>query len=80
MIWPDQQKRDLLASTAPIFDRDGKVTGAVAIFQDITQRKRSEEEMRAQVARLEVQKRLIAQRERERLTIPRPARWTRCRN
>jgi len=69
MIWPDQQKRDLLASTAPIFDRDGKVTGAVAIFQDITQRKRSEEEMRAQVARLEVQQRLIAQRERERLTI-----------
>lgn len=40
--WPDGQRRDLLVNTAPILDGQGGITGAVGVFQDITQRKREE--------------------------------------
>jgi PAS domain S-box-containing protein len=42
ILWPDGQQRDLLASSAPIWDRQGKVSGAVGVFQDITERRRME--------------------------------------
>jgi PAS domain S-box-containing protein len=38
--WPDGQRRDLLVNSAPIRDSQGEVSGAVAVLQDITQRKR----------------------------------------
>jgi PAS domain S-box-containing protein len=42
ILWPDGQQRDLLASSAPIWDNQGKVSGAVGVFQDITERRRME--------------------------------------
>ena len=48
---PDDQQRHVLASTAPIIDRKGNLNGAVGVFQDITLRKRAEEELRTQAAR-----------------------------
>jgi PAS domain S-box-containing protein len=46
LAWPDGTRRDLLVNTAPIKDREGRSSGAVGLFQDITQRKRAEEEIR----------------------------------
>jgi PAS domain S-box-containing protein len=42
ILWPDGQQRDLLASSAPIRDNQGRVSGAVGVFQDITERRRTE--------------------------------------
>jgi PAS domain S-box-containing protein len=67
--WPDGQQRTLLSSSAPIRDRAGALNGAVAIFQDITDRKQAEEEMHRQTAHIEVQHRLMQYREMERLHI-----------
>jgi PAS domain S-box-containing protein len=46
LTWPDGQRRDLLVNTAPIKDHLGRSSGAVGLFQDITQRKRVEEQIR----------------------------------
>ena len=43
---PDGQRRDLLFNAAPIRDRGGAISGAVAVFQDITQRKTTEQALR----------------------------------
>jgi PAS domain S-box-containing protein len=39
---PDHSRIDVLANIAPLHDSTGEVTGAVSIFQDISERKRSE--------------------------------------
>lgn len=44
---PDGSRTPVLGSTAPIRDAEGKVTGAVGVYQDISERTRLEEEMRA---------------------------------
>lgn len=49
---PQGQERVILGSTSPVFDARGAPTGAVAIFQDITQIKRSEDAIRRETARL----------------------------
>jgi PAS domain S-box-containing protein len=67
--WPDGQKRSLLTSSAPIRDKAGLIKGAVAIFQDITERKQAEEEIYQKTAHIEVQHRLMQYREMERLYI-----------
>ncbi|HML04496.1 MAG TPA: PAS domain S-box protein, partial [Methanobacterium sp.] len=41
---PDGTTIPIMGSTAPIFDSEGKVTAAVAIFEDITDRKKAEKE------------------------------------
>jgi PAS domain S-box-containing protein len=46
IVWPDGQRRALLASSAPIRDRQGGIVGAVGVFQDITERKRTREALR----------------------------------
>src|SRR3990172_3047432 len=46
IIWPDGQKRDLLVHTAPLRDDEGNIMGAVGVFQDITERKHIEEQLR----------------------------------
>ena len=46
LAWPDGPRRDLLVNTAPIKDRQGRSSGAVGLFQDITRRKRTEEKIR----------------------------------
>jgi PAS domain S-box-containing protein len=43
---------DVSISSAPIHDADGNVTGHMAVFSDISDRKRQEEELRASRARL----------------------------
>jgi PAS domain S-box-containing protein len=67
--WPDGQQRSLLSSSAPIRDKAGNIKGAVAVFQDITERKQAEEEIYQKTAHIEVQHRLIQYREVERLYI-----------
>jgi PAS domain S-box-containing protein len=54
IVWLDGQKRDLLANSAPIRDALGEITGAVALFQDITERKRVREALGSYARRLEV--------------------------
>jgi PAS domain S-box-containing protein len=58
IVWPDGQRRDLLVNTAPICGADGQVGGAVGIFQDITQRKQLQEQLRQ--ARDELEERVEA--------------------
>ncbi|NOK57553.1 MAG: hypothetical protein GFH27_549303n181 [Chloroflexi bacterium AL-W] len=42
VVKPDGQRITILMNTAPLFDKDGSVTGAVSVFQDITELKRLE--------------------------------------
>ncbi len=42
ILWPDGQRRNLLASSVPIRDPQGRIVGAMAMFQDVTGRKRRE--------------------------------------
>jgi PAS domain S-box-containing protein len=46
IVWPDEQWRDLLVSTAPLRDEEGRITGAVGLFQDITPLKKAESALR----------------------------------
>lgn len=50
----DGQRRYLHASATPILDRKGGQSGAIVIFQDITQRKQREHEIQENVLRSEV--------------------------
>jgi signal transduction histidine kinase len=60
ITWPDGQRRTLMANTAPIRDEQGRVTGAVGVFQDVTEQvavretlRRRNEELQALTAELE---------------------------
>jgi signal transduction histidine kinase len=53
ILWPDGQRRSLLVNTAPVYDTDGRIAGAVGIFQDISQIKQAEEEVALYAKRLE---------------------------
>ena len=53
----DGSERWILANAAPIRDDDGRTVGAVAIFPDITERRRSEESLRF---RAEFERRVVA--------------------
>jgi PAS domain S-box-containing protein len=46
IIRPDGQKRQLLVTATPQFDSEGRYTGALGIFVDITERKRAEAALR----------------------------------
>jgi PAS domain S-box-containing protein len=48
----DGSHRDLLTSAAPIRDVEGRLTGAVGVFQDITERERTREALHLAVERL----------------------------
>ena len=43
----DGTRFTLLASSAPIYDREGKIVSGVAVFHDITERKQMERQLRA---------------------------------
>jgi PAS domain S-box-containing protein len=45
-LWPDGQRRALRKSAAPIRDAQGRLTGAVSILEDVTQRQRAEQALR----------------------------------
>lgn len=52
--WPDGQWRFMLVNTGPVYDRQGVLSGAVAVFQDITVRKQAEQQMRQSASRAEI--------------------------
>jgi PAS domain S-box-containing protein len=62
LAWPDGRRRDLLVNTAPIRDPHGNISGAVGLFQDITQRKRAEEKIRKLNAELGARIREVSER------------------
>jgi len=37
LVWPNGERRDLLENTAPIHDAQGRLAGAVGVFQDISE-------------------------------------------
>jgi diguanylate cyclase (GGDEF)-like protein/PAS domain S-box-containing protein len=48
---PGEPRRHVMVSSAPIVDRKGNLNGAVGVFQDITEQKQAEQELRQQAAR-----------------------------
>jgi PAS domain S-box-containing protein len=66
LLWPDGQWRDVLASAAPIVDEHGQSHGAVAVYQDITERLQAESQREAALAERE---RLLAQARQDREAI-----------
>jgi PAS domain S-box-containing protein len=69
LLKPDGSPISLLVNSSPIIDRHNKSSGAVAIFQDISQRKAEQEQSRRRDMRIEVQQSLIRYQEMERLRI-----------
>ncbi|HSJ55530.1 MAG TPA: PAS domain-containing protein [Anaerolineae bacterium] len=54
IVWPDGQQRRLLVNTVPIRDEEGRVTGAVGVFQDVTDQVAARETLRRQNDELRV--------------------------
>jgi PAS domain S-box-containing protein len=54
VAWPDGQWRDVLTSAVPILDSRGHLYGAVAIYQDITERLQAEETLRVALEKYRV--------------------------
>ncbi len=67
----DGTKGVLYACAAPILDANGNTIAGVVIDVDITTQKRVQEELLARQAQVEAQRRLLDQREQERLQIAR---------
>lgn len=63
--------RYYLLTTDPVRDRQGSITGLTCSAIDITEQKRQQAEQQEQSIRLEVQRRLLDQRELERSTLAR---------
>ena len=53
LLWPDGQWRDVQVNAAPILDSHGQGHGAVAVYQDITERKQAEAQREAALAALQ---------------------------
>ena len=47
LIWPDGERRDLLANSGPIYDSQGRISGGILIVQDISR----QHAFRAELAR-----------------------------
>ncbi|HEY9088748.1 MAG TPA: response regulator [Anaerolineaceae bacterium] len=71
VIWPEGQRRSLLFNSTPVRNHQGQVTGAIGVFTDLTERKKAEEEIRRNLAQIELQRHLMQSREKERLHIAR---------
>lgn len=69
IIWPDGQRRSVLFNSAPIHDNQGKIAGAVGVLTDITEHKKAQEEIRRNLAQIEMQHLLMQSREKERLRV-----------
>ena len=69
ITWPDGQRRSVLVNSTPILGVTGRVSGAVGVLTDITEHKKAEEEIRRNLAQIEVQHHLMQSREKERLRI-----------
>ncbi len=53
IVWSDGSWRDLLVSTAPIRGAEGDVSGAVGVFQDITELEQAKRDLQRRTAQLE---------------------------
>lgn len=53
LLWSDGQRRDLLHNAAPIRDAAGKITGAVGIFQDVSEQHQFQAELARRAQQLE---------------------------
>jgi PAS domain S-box-containing protein len=54
ITWPGGQQRDLIANSAAIHDAEGRVTGSVSIFRDVTEQVHAEENLRRFSERLKI--------------------------
>jgi two-component system sensor histidine kinase DegS len=71
LTFPNGSVYHLLGNVNPLFDPAGKPAGAIGAFLDITSLRHLEEEKVRARTEIEVQRRLIEQREQERQTIAR---------
>jgi signal transduction histidine kinase len=69
---PDGKSIPVLVNTAPILDHNQRIIGAVGIFQDISERKKMEQDLKKQINWIKTQHHLMDKWEMERLEI---ARW-----
>ena len=58
LAFDDGTYKDIFGNAVPLFDDSGKTRGAVAVFVDITERKRAEEELRLSEARLNLSQKI----------------------
>jgi len=70
-LWSDESVHWVYSRAQAVYDDDGNPTKMVGVMMDITDRKVIEEEIRSNQSRIEVQHRLIEQREQERQQISR---------
>jgi len=54
LVFKDGRVRNVYGNATPLFDKEGRPTGAVAAFMDITDLKRTEEALRREKRRVEV--------------------------
>lgn len=71
LVFNDGTVQTIFGNVMPLLDPGEKPYGAVGTFIDITELKRMEEETIQNLAQIEVQRRLIRQREMERLQVAR---------
>jgi len=70
-LWSGESVLWIYSRGQAVYDEDGNPTKMVGVVMDITDRKMIEEEIRSNQSRIEVQHRLIEQREQERQQISR---------
>jgi PAS domain S-box-containing protein len=69
---PDGSRREFSTSSAPVYDADGKVAGAVLLTREVTERRRSEEQLAHQaLGRAQAENHLSTAREAERRRVAR---------
>lgn len=67
----DGKQLYLSCNAAPIRNSEGTITGGIVAWRDLTERKKTEETARERAVQIELQRRLLEQREQERLQIAR---------
>ncbi len=71
MVIDDGRIINLLGNVNPLLDANGKPSGAIAAFIDITNQRRLEMEQREYITKMEIQRRLLDNREQERQALAR---------
>ncbi len=71
VVFDDGSVYNLLGNVNPLFDQSGNPSGAVGVFVDISELRRLQKQQLEYLTRIEMQHRLIEQREQDRLAIAR---------